>query len=71
MENCSGPLGLVRPEAPRRLDPSGSEFYQEIRKKIEKQGGAGIDLKTVYNWFTGYNRSLTESNRPRFDPAHG
>lgn len=57
VENFSGPLGLVRPEAPKRLDPSGSEFYLEVRKKVEKQGGAGIDLKTVYNWFTGYNRT--------------
>src|ERR1019366_6740669 len=56
IENFAGPLDLVRPEAQKRLDPSGSDFYQDIRKKIEKQGGAGIDLKTVYNWFTGYNK---------------
>ena len=55
VENFSGPLGLVRPEAPKRLDPSGSSFYQEIRKKVEERGGAGIDIRTVYNWFTGYN----------------
>jgi hypothetical protein len=26
VENFSAPLGLVRPEAPKRLDPSGSAF---------------------------------------------
>jgi len=55
VENFAPPLGLVRPELPKRLDPSGSPFYQEIRKKIEKEGALGIDIRTVYNWFTGYN----------------
>ena len=47
-------MGLVRSEAPKTLDTSGSRFCQAIRKKIEKQG-TGLDVKTVYNWFTGYN----------------
>ncbi len=55
VENFAPPLGLVRPELPKRLDPSGSPFYQEIRKKVEKEGALGIDIRTVYNWFTGYN----------------
>ena len=55
VENFAGPLGLVRPELPNRLDPSGSEFYQAIRKRVEERGGAGIEVRTVYNWFTGYN----------------
>jgi len=54
VENFAGPLGLVRPEAPKRLDPSGSQFYQAIRGKVEGHG-AGLEVKTVYNWFTGYN----------------
>jgi len=54
VENFAGPLGLVRTEAPKRLDPSGSQFYQAIRGKIEGHG-AGLEVKTVYNWFTGYN----------------
>ena len=56
VENFAGPLGLVRPELPNRLDPSGSEFYQAIRKRVEERGGAGIEVRTVYNWFTGYNQ---------------
>ena len=55
VENFAEPLGLVRPELPNRLDPSGSEFYQAIRKRVEERGGAGIEVRTVYNWFTGYN----------------
>lgn len=55
VENFAGPLGLVRADNPRRLDPSRSTFYQEIRKRIEERGGAGLEVKTVYNWFTGYN----------------
>ena len=55
VENFAPPLGLVRPELPKRLDPSGSPFYQEIRRKIEKEGAIGIEVRTVYNWFTGYN----------------
>lgn len=57
VENFAPPLGIVRPEAPKRLDPSSSPFYQEIRKKIEDAGALGIDIRTVYNWFTGYNPS--------------
>jgi hypothetical protein len=57
VENFAPPLGIVRPEAPKRLDPSASPFYQEIRKKIEDSGALGIDIRTVYNWFTGYNPS--------------
>lgn len=55
VENFAEPLGLVRAELPNRLDPSGSEFYQAIRKRVEERGGAGIEVRTVYNWFTGYN----------------
>jgi len=55
VENFAAPLGLVRPEAPKRLDPSGSKFYREIRQKIEERAGMGLDVRTVYNWFTGYN----------------
>ena len=55
VENFASPLGLVRPDNPRHLDPSKSPFYQEIRKRIEERGGAGLEVKTVYNWFTGYD----------------
>lgn len=55
VENFAGPLNLVRPDNPRRLDPTGSPFYQEIRKRVEERGGAGIEVRTVYNWFTGYD----------------
>jgi len=54
VENFAVPLALVRPEAPKRLDPGGCEFYQAIRRRIEGQG-AGLEVRTVYNWFTGYN----------------
>lgn len=57
VENFAPPLGIVRPEAPKRLDPTASLFYQEIRKKIEEAGPIGIEIRTVYNWFTGYNPS--------------
>jgi hypothetical protein len=56
VENFAEKLGLVRPEAPKTLDTSDGKFCQAVRKKIEKQG-AGLDVKTVYNWFTGYNPS--------------
>lgn len=55
VENFAGPLGLVRADNPRRLDPTGSVFYQEIRKRVEERGGAGLEVRTVYNWFTGYD----------------
>lgn len=55
VENFAGPLGLVRSDNPRRLDPTGSTFYQEIRKRVEERGGAGLEVRTVYNWFTGYD----------------
>jgi hypothetical protein len=54
VENFAGPLGLVRPEAPKRLDPSDSRFFQAIRQRVESHG-AGLEVKTAYNWFTGYN----------------
>jgi hypothetical protein len=57
VENFASPLGLVRPEAPKRLDPNASDFYKEIRAKVEELGGVGIEVKTVYNWFTGYSSS--------------
>jgi hypothetical protein len=56
VENFAEKLGLVRPEAPKTLDTTAGKFCQAIRAKIEKQG-AGLDVKTVYNWFTGYNAS--------------
>jgi hypothetical protein len=55
VENFAAPLGLVRPGSPRYLDPAGSGFYQAIKKKIEDRGGAGLEVRTVYNWFTGYD----------------
>jgi hypothetical protein len=55
VENFAGPLGLVRADNPLRLDPAGSVFYQEIRKRVEERGGAGLEVRTVYNWFTGYD----------------
>lgn len=55
VENFAGPLSLVRADNPRRLDPTSSPFYQEIRKRVEERGGAGIEVRTVYNWFTGYD----------------
>lgn len=55
VENFAEPLGLVRPGAPHRLDPTGSPFYQAIRKRVEERGGVGLDIRTVYNWFTGYD----------------
>ena len=57
VENFAPPLGIVRAESPKRLDPGASPFYQEIQKKIEDAGALGIDIRTVYNWFTGYNSS--------------
>jgi hypothetical protein len=55
VENFAEPLGLVRQGVLDRLDPGGSAFYREIRAKVEKHGGAGIEVRTVYNWFTGYD----------------
>jgi hypothetical protein len=55
VENFAGPLGLVDENDPRRLNPSRSQFYQQIRERVEERGGAGLDIRTVYNWFTGYD----------------
>ena len=55
VENFAEPLGLVRPGLPSRLDPGGSAFYQAIRQRVEDRGGTGLEVRTVYNWFTGYN----------------
>lgn len=55
VENFAEPLGAVQHGAIERLDPSGSTFYREIKAKVEAQGGAGIDVRTVHNWFTGYD----------------
>jgi hypothetical protein len=55
VENFAEPLGLVRKGTLDKLDPGGSSFYREIRAKVEKHGGAGIEIRTVYNWFTGYD----------------
>jgi hypothetical protein len=54
VENFAGPLGLVRPEAPKRLDPEGCKFFKRIRDKILEHGQTGLEVRTVYNWFTGY-----------------
>lgn len=54
VENFAGPLGLVRPDAPKRLDPEGSKFFKQIRDKILEHGQTGLEVRTVYNWFTGY-----------------
>ncbi|MGD0129612.1 MAG: hypothetical protein ABSF46_30180 [Terriglobia bacterium] len=54
VENFAGPLGLVRPEAPKRLDPEGCKFFKRIRDKILEYGQTGLEVRTVYNWFTGY-----------------
>jgi hypothetical protein len=48
VENFAEPLGLVKPTAPRYLDPSGARFFQVIRTKVEERGGAGLEVKTVY-----------------------
>ncbi|MBI5489032.1 MAG: hypothetical protein HY905_16985 [Deltaproteobacteria bacterium] len=62
VENFAAPLEIVHPSDLRRLDASGSTFCQAIRKRIEGRGGTPIDVKTVYNWFTGYDeRDGTES----------
>jgi hypothetical protein len=55
VENFAGPLGLVRSPALDRVDPEGSPFYSAIRGRVEQRGGTGIEIKTVYNWFTGYD----------------
>ena len=54
VENFAAPLGLVRPEAPKRLDPEGCKFFKRIRDKILELGQTGLEVRTVYNWFTGY-----------------
>ena len=54
VENFAAPLGLVRPEAPKRLDPEASKFFKRIRDKILEHGQTGLEVRTVYNWFTGY-----------------
>ncbi len=55
VENFAPPLGLVRPETPKRLDPGTSRFYQMIEKKVLQFGRTGLEVRTVYNWFTGYH----------------
>ncbi|OPY17362.1 MAG: hypothetical protein A4E69_00025 [Syntrophus sp. PtaB.Bin138] len=55
VENFAPPLELVRAGNIKRLDPTDSEFYKSIRKRVEERGGLGLDIKTVYNWFTGYD----------------
>lgn len=55
VENFAAPLGLVKPANPRYLDATGSKFYRAIKKRVEERGGAGLEVKTVYNWFTGYD----------------
>jgi hypothetical protein len=62
VENFAPSMGLVRKDSPKRLEPSGSAFYKEIREKIEERGNLGIDVKTVYNWFTGYNSTDGEES---------
>ena len=55
VENFAPPLELVRAGNTKRLDPTDSGFYKSIRKRVEERGGLGLDIKTVYNWFTGYD----------------
>lgn len=55
VENFAGPLGLINPSDARFLEPSGSGFYQAIKQRVEARGGAGLEIRTVYNWFTGYD----------------
>jgi hypothetical protein len=55
VENFALPLGLVIPGAPKRLDPEGSSYYKNIRNRILKHGRTGLEVRTVYNWFTGYH----------------
>jgi hypothetical protein len=55
VENFAGPLGLVRPDLPTRLDPGNSRFYEAIRSRVTQRGGIGFEVRTVYNWFTGYD----------------
>lgn len=55
VENFAPSLELVRAGNIKRLDPADSEFYKSIRKRVEERGGLGLDIKTVYNWFTGYD----------------
>ena len=54
VENFARPLGLVRTEAPERLDPEASKFFRKIREKVLEHGHTGVEVRTVYNWFTGY-----------------
>jgi len=55
VENFALPLGLVRRESPRLLDPDGGRYYKLIRERILKHGQTGLEVRTVYNWFTGYH----------------
>lgn len=55
VENFAVPLALVRPASPTLLDTSTSTFCQEIRDYVEAKCKAGLDIKTVYNRFTGYD----------------
>ncbi len=55
VENFAEPLGIVRSEDLKRLDPSDSETYSDIKKRIEDSGVTGLEVRTVYNWFTGYD----------------
>lgn len=55
VENFAQPLGLVRPAAPTLLDTTGCAFCLQIRKVVEEKGGAGLDIRTIYNRFTGYD----------------
>jgi hypothetical protein len=55
VENFAEPLGLVRAPAIDRLDPAGSTACRAIRERVEDRGRVGIEVRTVYNWFTGYD----------------
>ncbi|MFH1857330.1 MAG: hypothetical protein ABH845_00275, partial [Candidatus Omnitrophota bacterium] len=55
VENFAPPLGLVRSDAPKRLDPEASLYYKAIRDRVLKHGRMGVEVRTVYNWFTGYH----------------
>ena len=57
VENFSAHSAWFGPRRRRGWTRAVARYYQEIRKRIEERGGAGIDVRTVYNWFTGYNTS--------------
>jgi hypothetical protein len=55
VENFALPLGLVRRDAPKLLDPDSNRHYKAIRDRVLKHGQTGLEVRTIYNWFTGYH----------------